>query len=194
MEDRKNKEPRTKNQERATMSNPATAFIEKSRYYLQQEYLPKIERCVEKLSDEDLWWRPNEPSNSVGNLLLHLAGNVRQWIVSGVGGADDVRQRQQEFDEREQLPREVLIAQLRHALDEVDRVLASLDAGVLLEPRQIQGMAVSVLDAIYHVVEHFSTHVGQIVYITKMRTGDDLGFYRVQDGDVVGIHWREADA
>jgi uncharacterized damage-inducible protein DinB len=175
------------------MPDTATAFIEKSRYYLQQEYLPKIERCVEKLSDEDLWWRPNEPSNSVGNLLLHLAGNVRQWIVSGVGGADDVRQRQQEFDEREQLPREVLIAQLRRALDEVDQVLASLDADALLEPRQIQGMEVSVLDAIYHVVEHFSTHVGQIVYITKMRTGDDLGFYRVRDGDVVGIRWHETN-
>lgn len=176
------------------MSNPSTAFIAKSRYYLQQEYLPKIERCVEKLSEEDLWWRPNERSNSVGNLLLHLAGNVRQWIVSGVGGADDVRQRQQEFDEREHLPGSVLMEQLRGALAEVDQVLASLEGDDLLEPRQIQGLEVSVMDAVYHVVEHFSAHVGQIVYITKMRTGSDLGFYRIKDGDVVGIRWHEANA
>ncbi|HMB93233.1 MAG TPA: DinB family protein [Rhodothermales bacterium] len=176
------------------MSDPATAFIEKSRYYLQQEYLPKIERCVEKLSDEDLWWRPNDQSNSVGNLLLHLAGNVQQWIVSGVGGANDVRQRQQEFDERERLPRRVLMERLRRVLDEMDQVFSSLDASALLEPRQIQGLEVSVLDAVYHVVEHFSMHVGQIIYLTKMRTGDDLGFYRVKEGDVVGTRWHEAGA
>jgi uncharacterized damage-inducible protein DinB len=176
------------------MSDLANAFLDRSRYYLQNEYLPKIERCVEKLSDEDLWWRPNENANSIGNLLLHLAGNVRQWIVSGIGGADDVRTRQQEFDEREHVPGEVLMERLRQALDDVDQVLASLEADTLLETRQIQGLETTVHDAIYHVVEHFSTHVGQIVYITKMRTGDDLGFYRVRDGDVIGIRWHETNA
>ncbi len=167
------------------MSDIAQAFIDQSRRFLFKEYLRKIERCVDELSEEDLWWRPNETSNSVGNLLLHLAGNVRQWIVHGVGGAHDVRQRQQEFDERNPLPAEVLLAGLREALEEVDRVLADLDPADLSQRCHIQGLEVTAFEAIYHVVEHFSTHVGQIIYITKLRTGRDLRFYEMNaDGSV----------
>ncbi len=167
------------------MADIAQAFIDQSRRFLLKEYLSKIERCVDELSDEDLWWRPNETSNSVGNLLLHLAGNVRQWIVSGVGGAHDGRQRQQEFAEHAPLPAEALLARLREALDEVDRVLADLDPADLSQRRHIQGIEVTAFEAIYHVVEHFSTHVGQIIYITKLRTGRDLRFYAMNaDGSV----------
>ncbi len=167
------------------MMDIAQAFIDQSRRFLLKEYLPKIERCLDELSEEDLWWRPNETSNSVGNLLLHLAGNVRQWIVSGVGGVHDVRQRQQEFDERAPLPAEALLARLREALDEVDRVLADFDPVDLLQRRHIQGIEVTAFEAIYHVVEHFSTHVGQIIYITKLRTGRDLRFYEMNaDGSI----------
>ena len=95
------------------MSDVAQAFLDESRRYLLKENLPKIERCLESLTEEDVWWRPNEQSNSIGNLLMHLAGNLRQWIISGVGGADDVRQRAQEFDERSPLPVATLMAQLR---------------------------------------------------------------------------------
>ena len=167
------------------MSDIAQAFIDQSRRFLFKEYLRKIECCLDELSEEDLWWRPNETSNSVGNLLLHLAGNVRQWIVHGVGGAHDVRQRQQEFDERNPLPAEALLLGLREALEEVDRVLADLDPADLSQRRLIQGMDVTALEAIYHVVEHFSTHVGQIVYLTKLRTGRNLQFYEMNaDGSV----------
>lgn len=167
------------------MSSAAQAFIAHSRRFLREEYLPKIEYCVALLTEEDVWWRPNETSNSIGNLLLHLAGNVRQWIVSGVGKAPDVRQRQQEFDERTPLDAETLLHRLREAIDDADRVLVALDTPGLLEQRQVQGFDVSVLGAVYHVVEHFSTHVGQIVYITKLRTGRDLNFYEIDaDGNV----------
>jgi len=167
------------------MVDLAQAFVDQSRRFLLAEYLPKIERCVHALSDEDVWWRPNDASNSVGNLLLHLSGNVRQWIVSGVGGAPDARRRQQEFDARTPMATTALLARLRETLEDADRVLAELDGDRLLEPCRIQGLDVTVLEAVYHVVEHFSTHVGQIIYVTKLRTGRDLSFYEMaEDGSV----------
>lgn len=167
------------------MSDTAQAFIDQSRRFLLQEYLPKIERCVDELSDEDVWWRPNDASNSVGNLLLHLAGNVRQWIVHGLSGAHDVRQRQQEFDERTPRAAAVLLDRLREALEDVDHVLADLDPANLSQRHHIQGLEVTTFEALYHVVEHFSMHVGQIIYVTKLRTGRNLRFYEMNaDGSV----------
>ncbi len=164
------------------------AFLAQSREYLTGHYLPKILASVERLSDEDLWWRPNEASNSVGNLILHLSGNVRQWIVSGVGGAPDQRVRDREFAQRDPLPKAELIEALSRAVREADAVIAGVSRSALGERRVIQGREVTVLEAIYHVVEHFSTHVGQIVMIAKQRVGKDLGFYRVDDG-IVRAAW-----
>lgn len=157
-------------------------FIEESRRFLTQNFLPKIERCVELLADEDIWYRPNESSNSIGNLLLHLSGNVRQWIVSGIGGAEDVRRRQEEFDARHLLPKEELLRRLKSTLEEADSVLAALPAENLLQKRLIQGHEVTSLYAIYHVVEHFSMHTGQIIMIAKARLDRDLSFYEMTDG------------
>jgi uncharacterized damage-inducible protein DinB len=166
------------------------AFLEESRRYLLGEYAVKIRLCLEQLSDDDLWWRPNGRSNSVGNLLLHLAGNVRQWIVSGVGGAADTRHRQAEFDERGPLPRADVVRRLEAALADCDRVLAGLDPAVLTQDRKIQGRDTNVFRAIYHVVEHFGMHTGQVMYITKLRTGTDLAFYRDAGGLAVE-DWRK---
>jgi uncharacterized damage-inducible protein DinB len=158
------------------------AFLDQSRRYLGDQYLPKIAACVERLSAEDLWWRDNPASNSAGNLLLHLAGNMRQWIISGLGGAPDHRQRQREFDARDGGSAAELLEQLRNTVREADAVLAALEPESLLERRVIQGKDVTVLEAIYHVVEHFSMHTGQIIFLTKLRTGQDLEFYQVVDG------------
>jgi uncharacterized damage-inducible protein DinB len=144
--------------------------------------LPKIERCLERLSDEQIWWRPNEESNSIGNLVLHLCGNARQWIVSGVGGAGDGRDRDAEFAQREVVPRDELLAPLRTTLADVDGTLKNLTPETLLERRAIQGSDVDVLEAIFHVTEHFSMHTGQIIMLTKMLTSTDLRFYGFEDG------------
>ncbi|MDQ3920015.1 MAG: DUF1572 domain-containing protein [Acidobacteriota bacterium] len=160
----------------------ARAFVAEARRLLADDYLPKIERCVERLTDEQVWWRAGGRSNSVGNLLLHLAGNVRQWVVCGLGGAQDTRERQREFDERERVPRERLLSALRATLAEADGVLERLDASKLLEGRRIQGLEVTALAALFHAVEHFSTHTGQIILLTKQLTGDDLAFYEFEDG------------
>ena len=159
----------------------AQNFVAHSRKLLTASYLPRIERCLEKLSDRDVWWRANPQSNSIGNLLLHLNGNVRQWIVSGVGGATNERDRQREFDERGPIPASELLSRLKNTLAEADRVLAGITPAGLLEDRTIQGHDVTVMEAIYHVVEHFSMHTGQVILLTKMWTGD-LGFYDTSDG------------
>jgi len=156
---------------RAMMTDIAKHFIAQSRGFLSADYLPKIERCLEVLSDEDVWWRANEGSNSIGNLLLHLEGSTRAWIIGIAGGSHHPRDRQQEFDEREQIPRAELLSRLRHMLAEADDVLARLDVDVLLERRQARSEEVTVLLAVYHAVEHFSMHTGQIIMLTKIRAG-----------------------
>jgi uncharacterized damage-inducible protein DinB len=154
------------------MNEIARRFIAESRSFLTSEYLPKIETCLEVLSDEDVWWRPNDASNSIGNLLLHLDGSTRTWMLAVAGGSHIVRDRQQEFDEREQIPRAKLIARLKQTIAEADQVLARLDPEALLERRQSPWEEVSVLWAVYHAVEHFSMHTGQIIMLAKMRSGD----------------------
>lgn len=173
------------------MDAPALAFISEARRYLLADYLPKIERCLERLTVEQVWWRAGEESNSVGNLLLHLEGNARQWLVGGVGGAPDLRRRDREFDERATVPPGELLAGLRAALEEADPVLARLDSSALIGRRLIQGHDVTVLTAVFHVVEHFSMHTGQIILLTKMLAGRDLASYDFPGG-APRPKWRES--
>ena len=168
-----------------TTANVSKTFLQEARRLLSEEYLPKIERCVEKLTDEQVWWRPNADSNSIGNLLLHLSGNARQWIVCGLGGANDERQRQAEFDERSTVPRADLMARLRATVAEVDGVLANFDSAQLLDTYPIQGTQATALAAIFHVTEHFSMHTGQIILLTKLLANVDLVFYDFSTGKPV---------
>jgi uncharacterized damage-inducible protein DinB len=154
----------------------AEEFVRDSRKQLRAR-LERIEACVRKLSEEQIWTRRHENENAVGNLVLHLCGNVRQWILSGVGGTPDHRDRDAEFARREPLPAEELLARLRQTLEEADRVLGRLGASELSEMRRIQNYDVTVLHAVYHVVVHFSEHTGQIIWATKDLTGEDLAFY-----------------
>jgi uncharacterized damage-inducible protein DinB len=159
-------------------TNPTQEFIEASRIFLKDDFLPKARHCLEALSDQDLWWRPNEQSNSIGNLVLHLCGNMRQWIVNSMGGGHFERNRDAEFSERKPVPKVELIARIDGVVNEVDEVLERLSPEGLLERFPVQVYTTSRLQAIYHVVEHFSYHLGQILYIYKLRTGEDPGFYR----------------
>jgi uncharacterized damage-inducible protein DinB len=165
----------------------AQRFIARSRHYLAYEYPTKIQRCVDVLPARTLWHRANAGSNSVGNLLLHLSGNVRQWIVSGVGGAPDRRQRSAEFAATEGADAASLMAALHETLRDADAVLAGLTADSLGESRTIQGRDVKVLDAVYHVVEHFSTHTGQIILLTKSLAEGRIQFYEDAGGLAVPV-------
>jgi uncharacterized damage-inducible protein DinB len=167
------------------------AFIQQASDFLVTEYLPKIEHCLEQLKDEQIWWRANPESNSIGNLILHLCGNARQWIISGLGGEPDHRYRDAEFAQRDVIEREKLLDMLRSTVNDVAQTLTGIDESILLETRKIQGNDVDVLYAIFHVTEHFSMHTGQIIMLTKMLTASDLRFYGFDAGAPVH-RWHSA--
>ena len=153
-------------------------FLEFSRNKLLHQYWPRLRKAVEPLSEEQIWWRPNPASNSIGNLLLHLDGNVRQWLVAPFNKMDDTRDRPAEFKQRDGIQASVLIEQLSRTMQQASDVLARLAEPDLLADFDIQGYRVSGLAAVYQVVEHFGMHYGQILYVTKMLRGQDLAYYR----------------
>ena len=163
----------------STKGSAATAgdeFMEASRVFLKEDFLPKLVHCLNAMSDDQIWWRPNEQSNSVGNLVLHLQGNVKQWIVSSLGGQKLHRDRDAEFATRARVSKAELISGIEAAVAEVDSVLGNFPASQLLVQYSVQVYQVSAMQAVYHVVEHFSYHLGQILYIYKLQTATDPGF------------------
>ena len=158
--------------------NTSTLFLEFSRRKLLEQYWPRLRACVESVSDEQVWWRPNESSNSIGNLVLHLNGNVGQWLVASFNHLEDRRDRPAEFNARGGISGAALLAKLSTTMEQASEVLSRLTEADLLAPFGIQGYYVTGLDATYQVVEHFGLHYGQILYITKMLRNEDLGFYR----------------
>lgn len=143
-----------------------------------QELRSRIETCLGTLNEDEIWARGTGNENAVGNLVLHLCGNVRQWIVSGVGGKPDVRDRDGEFAALGGFSVLDLTERLRAAVEGAVAALTGVTAERLAQRIVVQHYDVTVMEAIYHVVEHFSMHTGQIIYITKLLTGSDLGFYR----------------
>ena len=160
----------------------AAVFVAKARYFLREEYRTKLRRVLDALPADAVWWRADESSNSIGNLLLHLSGNVRQWIVGGVGRQPVTRHRAEEFSARHERDLEELWALIDMALTDADEVLEKLPRSALLEKRTIQARDVTVLEAIFHVVEHFSMHLGQIIYIAKIRAPGSIKFYEDAGG------------
>lgn len=138
--------------------------------------LKKIEHCLDQLTDADLWWRQHESHNSIQNVILHLCGNLRQWIIHGVGGPPDVRNRPEEFADRSQRPKGELIALLRETVATCDRVLAACPPERLLARERIQGFDMTILAALFDTVSHFVGHQHQIVYIARLRLGDAYRF------------------
>lgn len=155
-------------------------FLEFSVHKLRQ-LTARIHECVMRLDDEQLWARPSADQNAAGNLLLHLAGNVRQWIVSGAGGKPDIRVRDREFSARGGIGREELLERLEGTVEEAAAVLEKLPAERLAERVTIQNYEMSLLEAIYHVVEHYSQHTGQVITLTRLITGGRLDFYKHLD-------------
>ena len=137
----------------------------------------RIETCLGKLNEEQIWARGGENENAIGNLVLHLTGNVRQWIVSTLGNNPSPRDRDREFNARTGPPAAELTRTLRDTVEQAAQVISRLDTERLTRTYDIQNYLVSGVDAVYHVVEHFSEHTGQIIFATKMLTGSDLGFY-----------------
>jgi uncharacterized damage-inducible protein DinB len=157
-------------------------FISRSRYWLTKEYPIKLRHCINALPPGTVWARPNDASNSVGNLLVHLAGNVTEWILGGVGGQTISRYRAGEFAQKTGRDASALLDDLEIVLGKADSVLADLSAKDLERSIVIQGRETTVLGAIYHVVEHFAMHTGQIVLLTKIHAPGKIRFYEDAGG------------
>ncbi len=158
--------------------NTTGLFLAFSRNKLAMQYWPRLKACVESLTDEQVWWRPNASSNSIGNLMLHLNGNMRQWIIGAFKKLEDRRDRSAEFAAQGGASRAELLAMLGATVSDADATLERLTDAELTSAYEIQGYNVHGLDAVYQVVEHFGLHYGQIAYVTKMLKDEDLGFYK----------------
>ncbi|MCH9647713.1 MAG: DUF1572 domain-containing protein [Deltaproteobacteria bacterium] len=160
------------------------ALIEEARRRLFVDSQPRIHKCLSLLTEEQIWHRPNRETVSVGNLVLHLCGNVRQQIVSTLGGAADNRIRSVEFSETGPIPTEQLLQEIDKALDEVRETLDRLDPESLLQMHPVQSYNESGVSILVHVIEHFSYHVGQITWVVKSTQAVDVGYYAGADLDV----------
>ena len=138
--------------------------------------LMRIKHCLGQLNDEQVWRRSQPSLNSIGNLILHLCGNLRQWIVAGLGGAADGRDRPAEFSEPGPIPKDELLRKVEAVVDEARAVLARQTARQLVEARRIQGFDVTGLAAIFDSVPHFRGHTQEIVHMTRLQLGDAYKF------------------
>lgn len=166
------------------MDAPPTAFAAESARYLREVYPPRLERALATLPPGDLWWSPHPECLSVGTILRHLEGNVRQWVLSGLAGAPDRRDRAGEFGSAERPDAASLMAALRATLEAAAVHVEAMDAAALARAHTIQGFPTTGQDAVYHVVEHLSWHVGQAVWIAKARAGAGHGLAFFDDAAV----------
>jgi Protein of unknown function (DUF1572) len=164
-----------------TRTEIAAAFTAAARSSLAKS-LHKIEHCAGQLTEEQFWWRPREDMNSIANLALHLAGNLRQWAVSGVRSGEDTRNRPREFSDRSGRSKAELLKILRGVIEEVETVLATLTPEQLVAARHIQGSDVNVTTAIMNAVCHFQGHVQEIIHLTREQLGERYRFDFVPHG------------
>jgi uncharacterized damage-inducible protein DinB len=159
----------------ATVSSLESAVIDEQIHLLQAAVV-KLQNCFQQLNPEQLWWRPASDQNSIGNLALHVCGNLNQWVVSGVGGEPDRRDRQAEFEACDGHSVESLLLLIDETIATVAQVLRSTTVESLLARRTIQGFEVTGLRAIIHSISHFVGHTHQIIQLTRLQLGSDYTF------------------
>ena len=147
------------------------AFARESHEAVDQE-LRRIAHSLDQLGEDDVWWRPVPCVNSIGTIIRHLCGNLRQRFLHGIGGEPDIRDRQAEFEETEHVSKAELVDELGSVVDQVHEVLDNIAGSVLLAERRIQGLDANGLSVIYSTVTHLEGHALQIAYITHMRLGE----------------------
>ena len=150
-------------------------FIEQSISRFE-ENTPKIEKCLAELTEDELWRRPNASSNSTGNIILHLCGNITQYVLSSLGNTEDKRERDKEFSSTRVLQKAELIDKLKTTVSAAVKIMRSLNDDEMLQNHSVQGFDLSATGIIIHVVEHYSYHTGQIIFWTKLIKDKDLGF------------------
>lgn len=151
-------------------------FISQSVFRLT-ENTGRIVKCLDEIEETQIWERPNENSNSIGNIILHLCGNIRQYAISSLGNTEDVRKRDKEFSIKEGFDKKELSAKLKNTVDEAVVIIENLTEAELIKLYSVQGFNLSGIGIIIHVTEHFSYHTGQIAFWVKILKNKDLGFY-----------------
>jgi len=149
------------------MDELSRAVIDEVKDRLVRGFPQQVRACLDSLSDEQVWWRPNPGSNSVGNLVLHLCGSTRHFLGRAVGGTDYRRDRPAEFAEQGPVPRERLRALFDETVAETERVLGALTPARLLEVTDRAGEPFTVLNLLLRTSHHWAVHVGQMVYTAK---------------------------
>jgi uncharacterized damage-inducible protein DinB len=157
--------------------NVESLFLQCSVEKLRQ-FVDRIDVCLGKLTEGQIWARGGENENAIGNLALHLAGNVHQWIVGSLGDNPDHRDRDAEFAARGGATAAELSDRLRETVEQAAQIISELSTDQLTKTYEIQNYQVSGVEALYHVVEHFAQHTDQVIFATKMLSGGDMGFYR----------------
>ena len=158
-------------------SGAGTLFLEHSVRKMEQ-MTAHAESCLARLTEEQIWQRGAKHENTIGNLVLHLCGNIRQWMIHGIGGEPDIRARDAEFAAAGGVSKSDLAAKLRETVSGAVRVLRGITPDRLTEIVHPQDADTTVLEAIYQVVGHLQQHTGQIILLTKHLSGEDLGLYR----------------
>jgi uncharacterized damage-inducible protein DinB len=159
------------------MNTIAQEFIEQSISVIEKKNTAKIIKCLDKLSEEQIWMRPNNASNSIGNILLHLCGNIRQYVIAALGDQPDIRERDKEFSAQGGYNKQELLKRLTDTITQAIKVIRNADEVSLMKIYPVQGFTHSGVGIIVHITEHYSHHTGQIIFWTKQLTGKDLGFY-----------------
>ena len=154
----------------------AKEFIEQSIYRID-ENAQRIKKCLQEIDEMEIWKSPNDNLNSIGNLILHLCGNIRQYIISALGENEDTRERDKEFSAKEGLTKLELLNQLNSIISEAIGIIKNIDEEILTKIYSVQGFGLSGIGIIIHVTEHLSYHTGQIAFWVKQLKNKDLGFY-----------------
>ncbi len=167
------------------MTTPRAATLPAIASHYVAQYLARIRVCVGLLSEEELWWRPAPGTNTVANLLLHLAGNLSLWVLDTLGGEAHLRHRSAEFAADRSAGKEELLARLTEVVESARRVIERLDEDDLAAPREVQGYRTDGRGALLHAVEHMSYHTGQIVWVAKQLTAgrEEIEFFPQHRGE-----------
>jgi len=164
--------------------NKETLLVEElvnTTLYRMDESTRLIKKSLTEISEEEVWLKPNESLNSIANLILHLCGNITQYIISSLGETEDIRERDLEFSTTKSLNKSELLTKLEATVDSAKRVISDSDPKQLLKIRVVQGFSYSGVGVILHVVEHYSYHTGQIAFWVKQLKNKDLDFYKGRD-------------
>lgn len=159
------------------MENKVVQELVRQAIFRMDESSRMIKIALGTISDEEIWKRPNESSNSIGNLILHLCGNISQYAISSLGEKKDKRERDKEFSTRGEQGKSELLNKLLHTVKAAKETMKSATIEQLLRQREVQGFQMSGIGVVMHVVEHYSYHTGQIAFWTKQLKNKDLGFY-----------------